>query len=266
MSESTVASTLPGGEVAPTFRERVIAVLRRPREAFAAMGDADAWFWPAILLLIGYTIYNLAYGMGGARLQASWMSSVMPTTGSSASTPAARNLAAFMAWFAPTLQLFGNVTQVPLGIGISWACRTALFYGLARLLGGCKPYWGRVVAMVGWAWLPLFLQYTVCGLLMLAVPEVMGFLLPMNGNDLSQVARQMQHRWHGQMFFYLSPLVFWNLALCVIGVAELFRLPRWKATIVVLIPTVADLLSKVVSYLFSVEILKAFSGMPGAKP
>jgi hypothetical protein len=56
------------------------------------------------------------------------------------------------------------------------------------------------------------------------------------------------------------------MALCVIGVADLFRLPRWKATIVVLLPAVGHLLFMIAVYAASVWMLKGIGTMPGASP
>ncbi|MGV3719423.1 MAG: Yip1 family protein [Actinomycetota bacterium] len=265
MTEAAISPTRTS-ETAPSFGERVAGVLTRPRETFARMTDADAWYWAAVLLLIGYTLYYLANGVGGARWQTSWMSDVL-TSGNRGNDPAAQSMDRFMAWVASASQLFGNVVSVPLLAAISWAVRTATFYGLARLLGGEKPAWGRVAAMVGWAWLPLFLQYCLVGALMLASPAVMMFFLPLpEQSGMAQAADNLTAKWHGQMLFYLSPFVFWNLALCVIGVAELFRLPRWKAGIVVLTPAVLQLGYLAANYMLSAALLKAFGTMPGSSP
>jgi hypothetical protein len=265
MTEATI-STGRTPEPAPAFGERVAGVLTRPRETFARMTDADAWYWPAVLLLIGYTVYYLATGVGGARWQTSWMSDML-ASGNRGGNPATQSMDGFMAWVAAASQLFGNVVSVPFLAAISWAIRSATFYGLARMMGGEKPAWGRVAAMVGWSWLPLCFQYCVVGALMLASPTVMVFFLPLpEESNMAQVANNMSANWHGQMLFYLSPFVFWNLALCVIGVAELFRLPRWKAAIVVLTPAVLQLGYLAASYTLSAALVKAFGTMPGSSP
>lgn len=227
------------------------------------MTDADAWLWPAVLLLMGYTLYYLAYGVGGARWQTTWLMAMVQSSTAGGDAVAARSVTAFMAWLAPASQLFGNVVQVPLAVALSWGMRTLLFYGLARLLGGGRPLRGHVVAMVGWAWTPLFLQYALTGILMLAFPRVMAFFLPLpDAAGMGRAAESMRHNWHGQMLFYLSPLVFWNLALCVVGVAELFRLPRWKAVIVVLVPAVAQLVFMMAGFFLSAAMLQAFPEVP----
>ncbi len=69
-----------------------------------------------------------------------------------------------------------------------------------------------------------------------------------------------------QFLVYLSPFVFWNLALCVVGVAELFRLPRWKAGLVVLVPTVAQLLFLVAMYFVSLAMMDAVGATMPAPP
>lgn len=267
MSHSIPVGTASPAETVPSLRERVVGVLRSPAETFRRMTDADAWFWPAIFLLIGYTLYYLAYGVGGARWQVGWMSSLWQSSGASPSPESEQTMPTVLSWLAPALQLFGNVLQVPLTVAVSWTLRTLTFYGLARLFGGERPFWGRVVTMVGWAWLPLFFQYALTGVLMLLLPQVMGFFLPLpSGHELGHTAHSMRSNWQGPMLFYLSPFVFWNLALCAIGVAEVFQLPRWKATLVVLIPAVAQLLFMLAGYFLSAAMMQSFGTTPGNTP
>lgn len=243
----------------PSFRERLLGVLRRPTATFAAMTDPEAWLWPAVFLLAGYTVYFLAYGVGGARWQLGWMYSLMTTGNSPTDQATAQAVRNMLAWLAPASQLFGNLLSVPMMVAASWAVRSGVFYGLARLLGGAKPPPGRVAAMVGWAWVPLLFQYSLVGVLMLAVPQVMSFFLPLPAEGgMPKAGEALNTQWHGQMLFYLSPFVFWNLALCVLGVAELFRFPRWKASIVVLVPAVLQLLYLLATYVLSALLLKTF--------
>lgn len=267
MSQSLPITAPTPSETAPPLRERLVGVLRRPAETFAKMTDADAWFWPAIFLLVGYTLYYLAYGVGGARWQIGWMGGLLQRGGATNDPAAEQAMQTILAWVAPASQLFANVVQVPLTVAVSWTLRSLTLYGLARLFGGEKPFWGRVVAMVGWAWLPLFVQYAVVGVSMLVSPQVMSFFLPLpSGQEIGRAAQSMRSNWQGQMLFYLSPFVFWNLALSVIGVSVLFRLPRWKATLVVLIPAVVQLLFMLLSYFFSTAMMQSFGNMPGASP
>lgn len=194
------------------------------------------------------------------------MASLLRNSGGN-SDAAQQAMQTMMSWLAPATQLFGNLLQVPLIVAVSWAMRTATFYGLARLFGGERPHWSRVVAMVGWAWLPLFFQYALVGLLMLLLPPVMGFFLPLpSGSEMGRAGHLMRASWQGPMLFYLSPLVFWNLVLCTVGVSELFRLPRWKATLVVLLPAVVQLLFMLGAYLFSAAMMQSFGTMPGNSP
>jgi hypothetical protein len=269
MSEITLtAGPAPQPEPVPTFKERLVGILTRPAATFARMTDADAWLWPAVMLLVGYTIYYVAYGTGGARWQTNWMMNMLATGGSNNnSDPSRQVITSVFSWLGPASQFFGNIVQVPLAVAMSWAMRTAVLYGLARLLGGEKPFWGRVVAMVGWAWVPLFVQYALTGILMLIFPSVMSFFLPLPADGtMTGAAAEFSSRWHGPMLFYLTPFVFWNLALCTIGVAELFRLPRWKASIAVLVPAVLQLGFMILSYWASTALLGAFGTMPGASP
>ena len=244
----------PGLERPPSFRERFVGVLVRPRETFARLTEPDAWFWPAILLLVGYTLYYLAIGVGTARWQASFMGAMFART--RPPNPSSQNVQDIMLAFMPATQLFAAMLQVPVTIASSWAVRTVAFYGLARLLGGAKPHWARVLAMVGWAWVPLFFQYVLLGALMLTVPQVLAFFLPLPKEPTTPGS--MRTAQAVQFLFYLSPFVFWNLALCVVGVGELFSLPRWKASLVVLVPTVAQLLFLVAMYFVSLAMMDAF--------
>lgn len=259
---------MPGEpERAPSLRERFVGVLRRPTETFARLTDADAWFWPALFLLTGYTLYYLAYGVGGARWQMGWMASLLQNSSNSGDPATRQAMQTMLSWVAPASQLFGNIIQVPLIVAVSWSLRSALFYGLARLFGGERPHWGRVVAMVGWAWVPLFFQYALVGLAMLLVPQVMSFFLPLpSEHEIGKAAHTMRTNWQGPMLFYLSPLMFWNLALCVLGVSQLFRLPRWKAGLVVLLPAVVQLLFMLGAYLFSAAMMQSFGALPSNAP
>ncbi|HTE20669.1 MAG TPA: Yip1 family protein [Armatimonadota bacterium] len=254
MEAAVSAAPEAGLDRPPSFRERFVGVLVRPRETFARMGDPDAWFWPAILLLVGYILYYLAIGVGTARWQASFMGAMLARTRQP--NPSAQNGQAIMLAVMPVTQLFAAMLQVPVTIAASWAVRTVAFYGLARLLGGAKPHWARVVAMVGWAWTPLFFQYALLGILMLTVPQVLAFFLPLPKEPTNPAP--MRTAQSVQFLLYLSPFVFWNLALCVIGVGELFRLPRWKACLVVLVPTVAQLLFLVAMYFISLAMMDTF--------
>ena len=250
-------------EQAPPFRERLVGVLVRPRETFARLADRDAWFWPAILLLVGYTLYYLAIGVGSARWQLALMSTMLQRSGQQ--NPSSQSAQTAILAFVPAVQLFAAMLQVPVTIATSWALRTSLFYGLARLLGGAKPHWARVLAMVGWAWVPLFIQYTILGILMLTVPQVLALFLPLPKPTATPPTMQMMRSNSlVQLVLYVSPFVIWNLALCVVGVAELFRLPRWKASLVVLVPTVLQLLFMVAMYFVSLSMMEAFGA--GALP
>lgn len=267
MSQSLPLAAPSPAEAAPSLRERLSGVLLRPTASFARMTDADAWFWPAIFLITGYTLYYLAVGVGGARWQIGWMSNLLRSSTPNPDPAAERAVQGMFVWIAPASQLFGNVVQVPILVALSWSLRSLTFYGLARLFGGEKPFWGRVVAMVGWAWLPLFVQYAVTGVLMLIFPQVMSFILPLPAEQqLGNAAQSLRANWIGPMLFYVSPFVIWNLCLCTLGVAELFRLPRWKATLVVLLPAVAQLLFLLLGYYFSATMMQSLSHPPGTAP
>jgi hypothetical protein len=259
----TDTSANPDGD---GFWRRCGEVLLRPRQAFARLDDADAWFWPAILLLTGYTLYYLAIGVGMAHYQQEMMSRMLlkPLPGSK---PVAVAATKWMLSVVPASQVLLGLLQVPFAIAASWAMRTTLFYLLARALGGAKPFWGRVVSMVGWAWLPLFIQYCLLGGVMLFVPAAFGFFVPLPASqDLSEAMSMAQEKWRLQALTSLSPFVLWNLALCILGVQEVFKLPRWKAVLVVAIPAVAQLLFEVGSHFFGMWMLSAFGGTPPTAP
>jgi hypothetical protein len=173
----------------------------------------------------------------------------------------------FMLTVIPSMQVMMLLLSAPFTAAISWAVRTGLFYGLAVLVGGSRAFWGRVVAMVGWAWVPLFIQYVLLGLLMLVFPQIYSYLAGVpDSTSITAMAESMRQKWHGQVLIYLSPFVIWNLVLCVIGVSEVFRLPTWKAALVVLVPSVAHLLMQAAMYLTGLTIMDAMSGMPGTVP
>lgn len=274
MSEAAPGRYLHVGEEsaeappAPGFRERFLGMILRPRATIAGLTERDAWILPAVLYLIGYLLYYLALGWGSARWQAIWMQQMMVSSGraTSGQGAAAQFLNTWLA-IAPTFQLFGTVLQVPLTVALSWGIRTALFYGLARLLGGDRPPLRRVIAMVGWAWVPLFLQYTLIGAGMLAIPAVMHFFLPLPTDPAEiQTGEMMRKNWQGQFLILVSPFVAWNLVLCWIGVRDLFRLPGWKAALVVLLPTVGHLIFQLAGYLLSLAMLDSMPQLPAPTP
>jgi len=266
MTDTTYTDT-PSSEISPTFGQRVAGIIVSPRQTFARMTDADAWYWATVLLVVGYTVYFLANGVGGARWQVGWMSQLVNARAGS-TDPAAQSVQAMFAWIASASQLFTNLLAVPISVAGSLAVRCALFYGLAQVVGGSKPPWGRVVAMVGWAWLPLLLQYCLVGALMLASPKIMLFFLPLpdqTGAATTTAPADFSSKWPGQMLFYLSPFVFWNLALCIIGVQELFQLSRARAALVVLLPAIIQVVYLLFTYLVTAAFLQGFTGsMPGS--
>ncbi len=247
----------------PSFRERFVGVLVRPRETFrhlAESADRDAWYGPAYLLIIGYSLYFLAIGVGMARLM-----SAMAAPGN-ATSPTPPGMADWMTFLMSASQLYTALWQVPLYVAISWAVRTGIFYGLGVLLHGDRPAWGRVVAMIGWAWVPIFFQYVLLGVLMLAFPPVMDFFLPIpeQGKPIDVMSLQ-NSKWQGQVLFQASPFILWNLYLCTVGVANVFRLPTWKASVVVLVPALAQILFNIGAYFLSTWMAGMFL-QPGAGP
>lgn len=268
---SIAESTQPPGSPEPTpelfperrqpFGERFMGILTRPSATFARMQDPDAWFWPAILMLIGYTLYMLATGVGSAQFQmnlANQMFSPSGTAGRNA-PPGFQNI---MLWVIPATQIFLMALSPVPSVAISWTTRVLIFTGLARLFGGVRAPWSRVFGMVGWSWTPLFFHYALLGVLMLAVPSVFRFLAAIPDTPgmpgLGNTADTLRARWQGQVFLYLSPFVLWNLWLCFLGVQELFRLPRWKAALVVLLPTVTYLLGTLAFYWLGVTMMDRF--------
>jgi len=263
---SVAAPTLETTAPEPSFRERFVGVITRPRETFQRLQDPDAWFWPAVLFLIGYTVYYLAIGMGMARFQNEVMTRIYanPFPGSRPMPPSMLN---FMQKFMPGTQVFSATLQVPFAIASSWATRTVIFYVLARALGGSRPFWGRVVAMVGWAWVPIFLQYVLFGVAMMVSPFVFNLVVPLPKDmDVQQALLQARNNWHLQVLASLSPFVLWNLVLCVIGVQELFNLPRWKAAVVVLVPTVFQLVFHMGAFFLYMWMAGGLANLPGVNP
>lgn len=256
----TAAAATP---TAPSFGQRLAGVLLRPREAFQRIADgddSDAWYGPAYLLIVGYSLYFLAIGVGMART----MSAMMAAGGSTGPTPP--GMAGWMTFFMASSQVYTALWQVPLYVAISWAVRSGVFYGLGVLLRGDRPAWSRVIAMVGWAWVPIFFQYVLFGVLMLIFPPIMDFFLPIpqEGKPMDMMSLQ-KSKWQGQVLFQASPFILWNLYLCVVGVAAVFRLPTWKASVVVLVPTVLQILFNIGAYFLSTWMAGMFL-QPGAGP
>lgn len=265
----TVAETSSSPSAAPAvpgFRERFVGMLVRPRETFARLHEPDAWFWPAILFLVGYGVYYQAMALGTARLQFSMTGKMLQNTASgtaAAGDPVTQSILSAM----PFIYLF-LIAMSPLMVAaMSWALRTGIFYGLARLLGGGPAPWSRVMAMVGWAWVPLFFQYLLLGTAMLVSWQVFSYLQAAPADQsIGGAAQAMRGKWHVQVIVSASPFVLWNLWLCVLGVTEVFTLPRWKATLVVLVPYVVQLALVFTMYLGSLAMLDAMTGIPVSSP
>jgi hypothetical protein len=232
------------------------------------MHDPDAWFWPSILMLIGYTAYLLATGVGSAAYQLAVSNQMFgPTgTGSGQNAPPAA-FRDFLLWLIPGTQIFVTALSPVWSVALTWATRVLIFTGLARLFGGARAPWPRVIGMVGWSWTPLFFHYTLLGVLMLTMPSVFRFLAAIPDTPgLGATADTLRARWQGQVFLYLSPFVLWNLWLCFLGVGEVFRLPRWKAALVVLLPTIAYLLITLAFYWLGISVMDSFRNFGTTPP
>lgn len=247
---------------APSVWSRFAGMILRPARTLDGLTEADAWLWPSVMLLAGYTLFYLPIAIGLSRFGASILSQTLMSARNSPPPPTA----AFQVVRSviPVVYMFGVMLQVPVYVAITWATRTTLFYALARLLGGEKPFWGRVVAMVGWAWVPLFIQYALVGIAMLVSPKLFSILMYMpDPRHPVPTAAMMRSRWLTLGLRELSPLVLWNLYLCTIGVKQLFGLPRWKAALVVLLPMVLYALFEIASLWIANQMSSAFSTAGG---
>jgi hypothetical protein len=118
--------------------------------------------------------------------------------------------------------------------------------------------------MVGWAWVPLFLQYALLGIGMLASPRLFAtFMFIPDPKHPIPTEAVMRYRWLMLGLRELSPFVLWNLYLCMLGVRQVFQLPRWKAALVVLLPMVLYMLFEVGMLLLANSMMKAFGGPNG---
>jgi hypothetical protein len=267
----SVAAPVPSEaplEAVPSFRERFLGVILRPRETLAGLEEPDAWFWPSLLLLMGYGTYYLAIGVGMGRFMTGFMTAIFrgPGGGNSASLPP--NFLTIMGSMMPPLYIFLAVLQVPFYVALSWTLRTLVFYGFSVALGGARPRWSRVAAMVGWAWVPIFLQYVLLGVLMLAAPRIFTFFIPLPKDPMSAGSPAMANRqWQGsvaQILLEISPFVLWNMVLCMLGVEALFRLPRWKAFLVVFTPTLLQVLVQLAWIVLSLSLSRGMTPSPTA--
>jgi len=239
-----------------------VGMIVSPRKVFQGLNSEDAWLWPAIMLLVGYMVYYIPVGLQTARFSGGMFGNILTNTPTSADQSSKRVLD-FMASYMPAFQLFSMVAYVPFAAALSWATRTVCFTVLGRMLSPHRPPVGRVIAMIGWAWVPILFQYVGVGLAMLFIPEVTRFLMPMPDIKDAQmnVEALNRNRWQAQMLLELSPFVIWNIVLCVIGVSEVFKLPRWKSAIVVLVPTAAQVLFQLAIYFLSQSMLNLSGGM-----
>lgn len=269
----------PEARAPGTFGERFVAILLRPRAAFAAMTDPDAWFWPAVLMLVGYSLYLLAVGLGTARYQLEMMTQLLspqpappgpaaPAAPSAPPTGAAGAVATWMPFVVAAGQVFFTALAPLWTAALSWTTRCLVFWGMARLLGAGPVRLPRLVGMVGWAWTPLFFQYTLLGLLMFAVPGLFETLngVPKDPSATMDVAA-MRQAFVYQAAQYLSPFVWWNLALCILGVEAVFGLSRGRAAVVVLLPMAVYLIFLGAMYALGVQLMELFMGpTPGPAP
>jgi len=239
----------------PSFTNRFVGMLLRPRETMRGLREPDAWLGPAILLFIGYTVYYIPVALGiaefasGAFLRAIQDQQMDPSASRQADF--LRVMSGAM-WTAP---LFSSLWQVHLTAAASWAIRTALFYFLGRAAGGEPAPWYRVLSMVGWAWVPLFIQYVLIGLAMLMAPQVFELFVPLPSiDDMREGESSFGGGQQGslvQVLILFNPFVVWNLVLCTLGLEEIFKLPRWKAALIVFIPTLLQVLLAVGLYLYA---------------
>src|SRR5687767_7456685 len=135
----TVAEAYGGSvpsPVVPGFRERFVGMLVRPSETFSRMREPDAWFWPAIMFLVGYGVYYQAIAIGTARLQISMTGKMLQNAGGTGTAAASDPVSQAVLAAMPFFYLFAIAMSPLIVAAFSWVLRTAIFYGLARLLGG----------------------------------------------------------------------------------------------------------------------------------
>src|SRR5690349_19806272 len=126
----------------PSFSRRFVGMIVSPREVFAGLTDGEAWFWPAVMLLVGYTVYLLPAGLGSARWMGDTFAAMLqsPSMAPTTADPSSAKVMRFMVGFMPIAQVFSAMWQVPLYVALTWATRTGIFYGLARAFGGEKVF------------------------------------------------------------------------------------------------------------------------------
>jgi hypothetical protein len=235
-------------------------MLIRPRATFAAMSEPDAWFWPAVLLGVGYMVYLSGIGARMFELTGAVLARQVGNS-SSARDPVLQIVLSVM----PPIEGFVTIIQAPLTAALSWVVRCLVFSGLAAALRGARAPAGRVAAMVGWAWVPLLFQYCLIGIAVLVSPQVGSFFLGVQpDSDRLDAGAVGRLSWERQTMLMLSPFVIWNLLLCHIGVEETFKLPRWKAGIVVLLPTLIQFGFQIGMIALSSSFLKLLSGAGGS--
>lgn len=238
----------------PGFSQRFVGMLFQPRATMQDLVETDAWVGPAIMLLLGHTIYYLPIALGIADFMSSAMLQVLRSPSVRTTGPPDAFVRGFSGamWAVP---LFASLWQVHLTAATSWAIRTAIFYFLARSAGGGRAPWWRVFSLVGWAWIPLFFQYLLIGIGILALPGLFGYFVPLPDvsqfTDSDPAAVSSGTSSLVQVLLLFNPLVIWNLLLCTVGLADLFRLPRWKSALIVFVPTLLQVLLVAGLYLYS---------------
>jgi len=222
---------------------RLAMLLRRPAALFAGLTDCYAWLWPALVMFVVMLLYCIPVSiMIGATSAASLRGSL---EGELNDMPEAIRVA--LVEIMPAIQRAGPILAVPMALMMSWFLRTGMFYLLGSLFTPARPPIRQVASMVAWAWLPLALQDLALALAMIASPELVPLIEPGASGQLATDGFLGFAGWGMVLTQFASPLVWWNLALCFIGVRTLFGLGRGAALAVVAVPTALDLALKVLT-------------------
>lgn len=244
----------------PSLPRLVWGVLVRPRATLEVLNQQGqrAWWLPAALVALVLVLPIVVAAPLSAQqarealavTQEQWGSQMSPADASQMERAASIVSSPLITVVFPSV---GGLV----GLVVVWLAWASALYLLSLAVGG-RSNFGQMVRMVVWAWLPYALRGLLQSIYILATGQLIAHPglsgLVADDRALSEVVLAPPSL--GQMLLtsFLSRLdlfLVWNLALLVVGVGVVARLPRQKALLVTigvwLVITVLGLLPALVS-------------------
>lgn len=217
----------------------LLGLIDRPTETFHRLARGARWVWgvPFLLLVVGHLLY-IGVSLEPSREFSARIAEYTLTEGSFAAqmSPQQREQALAQAQQPPSPGLLAiNVVGGIVATALGWAVWGLALHGLATLLGARESRIGGLIAVVSWAWLPLWLRQMVQSLFVwqsgeLPRAEALSLAaLVASGDPVRDT--------FDPLFLFLSAIDPWQLAnwwLLVVGVAAVTALGRGKSAGLVL--------------------------------